>query len=162
MVQIVSSIREPNFQYYDNLAYLRNGRSNDEIQFQGFVINHAPSAFVFDSGRAYDFVRSARATVRNSMAEFLWKLLPELPRGKRNEALDCLFDYYHYRESLDVGAKKAESMKMLIFDNEYRGYVAHVQFSSVSRRIDTSKYSVNATLTCQRFSYFELQETDFD
>ena len=162
MVKIVSSVRKPTFQYYDNLAYLRNGLSNDEIKFQGYVVNHAPPAFVFNSGRAYDFVRSARAKVRKNMAEFLCRLLPRLPKEECNDALDCLFQYYHYKDSLTVGAEKRESMTMLIFDNEKREYVAHVHYSSVSRRIEQSRYTVNATLTCQRFSYFELQETDFD
>ena len=162
MVKIVSSVREPTFQYYDNLAYLRNGLSNDEIQFQGYVVNHAPPAFVFNSGRVFDFVRSARAKVRKNMAEFLCRLLSRLPKEECNDALDCLFQYYHYRDSLTVGTEKRESMTMLIFDNETRGYVAHVQFSCVSRQIDQTTFTVNATLTCQRFSYFELQETDFD
>ena len=164
MVQIVSSIREPTFQYYDNLAYLRNGRSNDEIQFQGYVVPHTPPTFEYNNKRCvYDFVRSAGAEMRNEMADFLSGLLQELSKERCKGALGGLFAYHHYKKALKrVGARKDESMKMLIFDNENRRYVAHVQFSSVSRRIDQSRYTVDVTLACQRFSYFELQETDFN
>ena len=83
MFQIISSVREATFQFYDNLFYLRNGVLNDQIQFEGNVHNHAPDAFVFnDRSRIYDFTRSAHATVRNDMTNYLCEVLQELPRGK--------------------------------------------------------------------------------
>lgn len=167
MVVIVSSVREPTIQYYDNLFYLRKGLSNGEIQFQGYVHNYAPDAFVFDNKRRiYDFTRSAHATVRNDMTNSLCGLLQELPRDECVEAFDYLFDYRHYKEYLtQVGDRKEESMNLLIFrqpDRVNRGYVAHVQFSSIARRETHIQYTVNATLTCQRYSYFELQEANLE
>ena len=56
-------------------------------------------------------------------------------------------------------------MNMLIFKEPLgveRGYVALVKFNSVTRRNRDRQYTVNATLTCQRFSYFELQESTLD
>lgn len=167
MVEIVSSVREPTIQYYDNLFYLRNGLSNGEIDFEGNVHNYSPDAFVFDNKRRiYDFTRSAHATVRNNMTNYLCGLLTELPRHQCVEAFDYLFDYRHYKEYLtQVGDRKEESMNLLIFrerDLFNLGYVALVQFSSVARRETHIMYTVNATLTCQRYSYFELQETNLE
>ena len=167
MVVIVSSVREPTIQYYDNLFYLRKGLLSGEIQFEGYVNNYAPYAFVFDNKRRiYDFTRSAHATVRNDMTNYLCGLLTELPRHQCVEAFNYLFDYRYYKEYLTlVGDQKAESMNLLIFrqpDQVNRGYVAHVQFSSVGRRETQIQYTVNATLTCQRYSYFELQEANLE
>lgn len=167
MVEIVSSVREPTIQFYDNLFYLRNGLSNGEIQFKGYVHNYSPDAFVFNNKRRiYDFTRSAHATVRNDMTNYLCGLLQELPEEQCCEAFDYLFDYRHYKEYLtQVGDQKAESMKLLIFrhpDEVKKGYVAHVHFSSVARRETQTQFTVNATLTCQRYSYFELQEANLE
>ena len=63
MLEIVTSVREPIIQYYDNLFNLRNGLSNGEIHFEGNVHNYSPDAFVFDNkSRIYDFTCSAKAT----------------------------------------------------------------------------------------------------
>lgn len=167
MFQIVSSVREPTFQFYDNLYYLKNGLSNGEIKFNGYVHNYSPAAFVFNNkSRTYDFTRSAQATVRNNMTNFLCGVLQGLPREQCEEAFDYLFDYRHYKEYLtQVGDQKAESMNLLIFrqpDEVNEGYVAHVHFSSVAREETQTRYTVNATLTCQRYSYFELQEANLE
>ena len=167
MVEIVSLVREPTFQFYDNLLRLRNGLSNGEIQFEGNVYNYAPNAFVFDNkSRIYDFTRTAKATVGKNMTKFLTDVLQELPERKCREAFDYLFEYHHYKECLaHVENQKAESMNLLIFqqpDEVNEGYVAFVLFSSVARREAQTEYTVNATLTCQRYSYFELQETNLE
>ena len=167
MLEIVTSVREPIIQYYDNLFNLRNGLSNGEIHFEGNVHNYSPDAFVFDNKRRiFDFTRSAHDTVRNDMTNSLCGVLQELPREQCVEAFDYLFDYHHYKECLaQVGNQKAESMNLLIFrqpDEVNDGYVAHVQFSSVARQETQIQYTVNATLTCQRYSYFELQETNLE
>ena len=100
------------------------------------------------------------------MTAFLCGVLQELPQEQCCEAFDYLFDYHHYKECLaQVGNQKAESMNLLIFrqpDEVNDGYVAHVQFSSVARQETQIQYTVNATLTCQRYSYFELQETNLE
>ena len=61
----------------------------------------------------------------------------------------------------EVGNQRAESMNMLIFKKPH-GYVALVKLNIVTRRNGDHQYTVNATLTCQRFSYFELQESTLD
>lgn len=167
MVEIVSTVREPTIRYYDNLFYLRKGLSNGEIQFEGNVHNYSPDAFVFDNKRRiFDITRSAHATVRNDMTNYLCGLLTELPRHQCVEAFDYLFDYRHYKEYLTlVGDRKEKSMNLLIFrqpDQVNRGYVAHVHFSSVGRRETPIHYTINATLTCQRYSYFPLRETKLE
>ena len=92
MFQIVSSVREPTFQFYENLYYLKNGVSNDEIHFQEHVRSYTPNAFVYyDKWRIYDFTRSAHADVRNDMASVLCGWLPTLPNAKSREAFDYLF-----------------------------------------------------------------------
>lgn len=167
MVEIVSSVREPTIRYHDNVSYLREGLSNGEIQFEGNVHNYSPDAFVFDNKkRIFDFTRSAHATVRNDMTDSLCDVLQELPQEQCAEAFDYLFDYRHYKAYLTrVGDRKEESMYLLIFrqpDEVDDGYVAHVEFSSVARRETQIQYTVNATLTCQRYSYFELQEANLE
>ena len=168
MFQIVSSVREPTFQFYDNLYYLKNGLSNEDIHFQGNVLSHTPNTFVYDNKRCvYDFTRTAKAEVRNHMAGVLCRWLWRLPNARSREAFDCLFDLHHYKDYLEeVGNQRAESMNMLIFKEPRnileRGYVALVKFKSVTRRNRYRQYTVNATLTCQRFSYFELQENTLE
>lgn len=162
MFQIVSSVREPTFQFYDNLYYLKNGLSDEDIHFQGHVLSYTPDTFVYDDKwRTYDFTRSANADVRDDMASVLREWLSGLPKAQSREAFDYLFDYHNYKEYLKkVGNQRAESMSMLIF--KWPWYVALVKFNSVTRRNCFHQYTVDATLTCQRFSYFELQETTLD
>lgn len=162
MFQIVSSVREPTFQFYDNLYYLKNGLSDEDIYFQGHVLSYTPDTFVYDDKwRTYDFTRSANADVRDDMASVLREWLWGLPKAQSREAFDYLFDYHNYKEYLkEVGNQRAESMSMLIF--KWPWYVALVKFNSVTRRNWFHQYTVDATLTCQCFSYFELQETTLD
>ena len=163
MFQIVSSVREPTFQFYDNLNYLMNGLSNGQIHFQWNVLSYTPITFVYNNKRRlYDFTRSANADVRNHMAFVLCGWLPKLPIAQSREAFDYLFNYHHYKEYLKVvDNQRAESISMLIFKKPY-GYVALVKFNIVTRRNGLHQYTVNATLTCQLFSYFELQERTLD
>ena len=167
MFQIVSSVRESTFQFHHNLYYLKNGLSNNEIHFQGILHNYEPAAFVYDhKTRIFDFTRSAQADVRDDMARRLRDWLPGLPREQSREFLDYLFDYHHYKEYLkEVGNQRAESMHLLIFrepDHVNQGYVALVKFNCTSKRHSDILYTLNAALTCELFSYFELQEGNLD
>ena len=163
MFQIVSSVQGLPFQFYDNLNYLMNGLSNGQIHFQGNVLSYTPNTFVYDNKRRlYDFTRSAKADVRNRMASILCSWLPMLPNAQSREAFAYLFNYLHYKEYLKgLGNQRAESMYMLIF-NKPHGYVALVQFNIVTRRNGLHLYAVNATLTGQLFSYFDLLESTLD
>ena len=64
-----------------------------------------------------------------------------------------------------ANSQRAESMKMLNFNDangdKAKQYVAHVTFSCNTHRAN-QQYFVYATLTCQRYTYFPLQEEDFD
>ena len=57
-------------------------------------------------------------------------------------------------------------MNMLIL-NEANGdrdqqYVAHVRLTCNTRRAAEQQYTVDDSLTCQHFTYFPLQEEDFE
>ena len=163
-ITILTSIQD-DFGYYNNLAFLQRGLQEGGIQFQGGVNNHVPNAFVFDKkGRLYDFTRSAQSDVREDMTTCLSRVLPGLTPadlGQIRGAFDCLFNYYLYKGFLDqVGQQRAESMKMLIF-NAAQQYVAHVYFNVTSRKTGPVQFTVTAALTCQRYRYFQLQDTDF-
>lgn len=143
------------------------------MAFDGLVNNHAPGAFVFDKARTYDFTRSAKSTIRDNMTTYLNQpnVLPGLKVGDCEtiqEPFDCLFNYHRYKTSLErANPQQAESMKMLIFNDangdKAKQYVAHVTFSCSSHRaVQQQQFTVNATLTCQRFKYFPLQEDDFE
>lgn len=167
VITVLTSIQD-DFGYYENLAYLRKGLKRDRIQFQGLVNSYEPSAIVFsDKARVYDFTRSASTTIREIMTDYLYDIdvLPLLTRRDRDQiqkAFGPLFEYYTFKEDLgEVGQKRAESMKMLIF-NEDAEYTAHVYFNSLSRRVRRKTYTVYATLTCQRFTYFPIRKTDFE
>lgn len=101
------------------------------------------------------------------MTTYLAGVLPGLAVGdpqKIREAFDCLFNYYAYKGYLDqVGQQRAESMKMLIFNaNAAPQYVAHVYFNITSRRTGPQQFTVTGiALTCQRFTHFPIQQTDF-
>ena len=167
MITIVSSVEHPSFSYYNNLAFLRNGIQSDDIHFQGCVDNYSPPAFVFNKGSIYDFARTAKAELREDMTSWLCDTLPQeiqmQDRGRIREAFDCLFDYHKYKGYLTmVGQQRAESMEMLVFDQANLEYVAHVQFSSTATRTAPNQFTVDATLTCQRFTYFPPQEADLE
>ena len=164
MVIIVSSRKDPTFSYYNNLAFLRNGLQNEAIHFQGNVNNHPPPEFVYNAGRIYDFTRAAKAQVRENMTNYLCGVLPGLQQQDHQiirEAFDCLFDYHTYKGYLQiVGQEQRESLNIFVFDNQQ--YVAHVQFSSTTARRAANQFVVSATLTCLRFTYFELQQAHLE
>ena len=167
MVIIISSVQGPDtFQYYDNLAFLRNRVDDGQTHLTGFNV-HEPPPYVYNGGRVYDITRKARAEVREDMVDWLGGTLPGLQLQdcrKIREALDCIFYYYAYKGYLDhVGDERHESMQMFVFhDRDQPEYVAHVQFSSITKRNAEHGFTVNATLTCQRFTPFPLQETALD
>ena len=75
------------------------------------------------------------------------------------------YNLQRYKESLaQVHQQQAESMHMLIFNdaNGAQQYVAHVSFTCTSRRVAQQLFTVDASLTCHRLTYFPLQEEDFD
>ena len=58
-------------------------------------------------------------------------------------------------------------MSSLIFNDgngmeDQPRYVAHVSFESISRRTADKRFIVEVTLSCQRLTYFEAQNEDFD
>ena len=97
-------------------------------------------------------------------------VLPGLKEAEGHETIiepfDSLFNYQGYNTRLEqANSQRAESMKMLIFNDangdKAKQYVAHVTFSCNTHRAN-QQYFVYATLTCQRYTYFPLQEEDFD
>ena len=163
-ITILSSIQD-DFGYYNNMAFLRRGLQEDRIKFVGFVDNYTPEAIVFNNkGRLYDFTRSAQCYIREDMTAYLSGVLPGLTTADLAQirgAFDCLFNYYTYKGFLDeVGQQRAESMKMLIF-NEDQKYVAHVYFNVTSRKTASQQFTVTAALSCQRYTYFKVQDTNF-
>lgn len=98
------------------------------------------------------------------MAKWLGGTLQLQDCRKIREAFDCLFEYYTYKGYLDYeGDERHESMQMFVFDDRDKPkYVAHVTFSSITKRNPGHQFTVNATLTCQRFTPFQLQETALD
>lgn len=164
-ITILTSIQD-DFRYYNNLGYLRREREEGHIQFQGGVHSHEP-AINFPTARVYDFTRSATARIREDMTDFLngADVLPGLANEdlrRIREAFGPLFNYYAYKDYLNqVGQQRPESMKMLIF-NEAHGYVAHVCFNCTSHKIGEGQFRVEVALTCQRFTFFQLQEMEFE
>lgn len=168
VIQILTST-QGDLAYYENRGFLRGALEAGHVKFQGEVHNHAPNAIVFDDKhRIYDFTRSAKSTIREDMTAYLRRVLPGIQQQdlpEIQEAFDCLFNYHAYKRYLEqVDQQRDESMYMLIFNDadgdEAQQYVAHVSFSSISRRTAPEQFTVNATLTCQRFTYFQLQEID--
>ena len=165
VIQVVASTFD-DYPYYWNLSYLRRALQNDEVAFIGVVNNYAPEEFVINKGRVYDFTRTAKAAIRDKMTTHLLQpnVLPELEVGDHEtikEPFDCLFNYLGYKTRLEqANSKRAESMRMLIFNdangNQAKQYVAHVTLSCNSHR-ENQQYTVYATLTCQRYTYFPLQ-----
>ena len=177
VIQVLTPIFD-DFRYYSNLSYIRRALEEDEVAFIGVVNNYAPEAFVFNKARIYDFTRLAKFTIRDNMTTYRIlqylnqpNVLPGLNLEDYEtikEPFDCLFNYQEYKTSLEqANPQRAESMKMLIFNgadgNQDQQYVAHVTFSCNSHRaVGQRQFTVNTTLTCQRFIYFPLQGEDFD
>ena len=172
VVQVVYSVID-NFGYYYNLGYLRSALERNGVAFIEVNV-HAPPALEFDNkARIYDFTRSAKKQIRDNMSAYLNQpnVLPGL-QAEDQEMIKEPFEYLfynlqRYKESLaQVHQQQAESMHMLIFNdangNQEEQYVAHVSFTCNSRRAAQQLFTVDASLTCQRFTYFPLQEEDFD
>ena len=165
MVIIVSSRKDPSFRYHNNLALLRNGVENGTTHFQGLINSHE-STFNYTAGRIYDFTRTAKAEMREKMTtnicDVLTGRLQQQDHQSIREAFDCLFDYHTYKGYLKmITQQRRESLNMLVFDHN-QDYVAHVQFKSITVRNAKDHYTVDVTLTCQRFTYFEFQEADLE
>ena len=172
VIQVVASIFD-DFGYYWNLSYLRRALENNQVAFVGVVNTHTPGAVVFNTARIFDFTRSAKSTIRDNMTTYLNhpNVLPGLEVGDYEtikEPFDCLFNYQGYKRKLEQdNPQRAESMKMLIFNDangdKAKQYVAHVTFSCNSHKaVGKRQFTVNAALSCQRFTYFPLQREDFD
>ena len=172
VIQVLASITD-DVGYYYNLGYLQRALQNNQVHFNGGVNNHAP-VFVFNNtARIYDFTRSAKSRIRDDMAAYLLQpnVLPGLQAQDQQaiqEPFDRLFNHLDYKRSLSqVNQQQVESMKMLIFNDangfQAEQYVAHVTFTCNSHReVQQQLFTVNASLTCQRFTYFPLQGDDFE
>ena len=172
-IQVVASIFD-DVGYYYNLGYLRRALQDDEVAFIGVVNNHTPDAFVFDNkARIYDFTRSAKSIIRENMTSFLNQpnVLPGLQAEDQDmikEPFEFLFNNLTgYTRSLrQVFQQHVESMNMMIFNDangdQDQQYIAHVSLACNTRRAAEQQFTVDASLTCQRFTYFPLQEEDFD
>jgi len=163
-IDIVTS-RQDSFRYPVNLAFLRRALNEKNVVFQGQLNNWTDPVITFaNTARVYDFTRKAGSTVRESMTNNLCAVLPGLQRdrGKIRAAFDCLFNYYEYKGFLDhVYQQRGQSIEMLIF-NQAGQYVAHVNFNSTSVRSGLRQFDVHVAMTCQRYTYFPLQATNFD
>ena len=154
--------------YYDNRDFLKKGLEIGKIDFQDDVKSHERTFDYRKKNRICDFTRSAKTDVRENMTTHLCDMLPpglqqrDREIQKIREAFACLFEYQRYKNCVkEKGQQKSESLRMLIF-NHKQEYVAHVQFSSTTVRDGADRYTVNATLTCQRFTYFPLQNPGVD
>ena len=119
MVQVVSSVVD-NFGYYYNLGYLRSALERNGVQLIKVDV-HAPPAFQFDKANVYNFIRSAKPTIRETMTTYLEMpdVLPGLQTEDREiiqEPFECLFNNrLGYKKSLNEGhQRRVESMHMLI------------------------------------------------
>ena len=167
MVIIISS-REDDSGYREYRDYLKNGIKKGFIYIQESV-KYTPKGFVFNSKRIYDFTRSAKATVRDKMVDYLDDddVLPGLQKEDRKnqlqEAFDCLFNYSSYKEYLsEVRQQRDESVKMFVFDDQDKEYIAHIKFSSTTTRDAFDQFTVYAKLKRKRYIRFPLQKTDYD
>ena len=150
------------------MAYLQSALKIGFVRFlnqdRGKVHSHMPPPFVFNTIRVYDFVRSARARIRNNMSTYLNAVLPGLQLGncpKIWALFERLFNYYEYKEYFNQSnQQKPQTTEMLIFNHVER-YVAYVWFSSTSFRTWPQQYTVTVTLTCKRYTYFASQATNY-
>ena len=155
---------KPSNGYHYNLAYLLKGVQAGRFRFQGDIHSYASEKYVFNNSSVSNFTRSANPKIRGNITTYLRDVLPGITikdLEQIEEAFGFLFMHCDYEWYLDQdGKQRSELMKMLIF-NEAQNYVAHVDFKSFSRRSEAEKFTVDFALTCQRFTYFPLQETDF-
>ena len=156
-------VKDNDFSYYQNLIFLQENLRNDQIHFQGNAEVFNPDAYNFRNGRVWDFVRAARARIGKEMVANLNGALPGLTAHDRQhirEFFNCAFNYYAYKGHLNVeGNQHGESLKMFVF-HPAQQYVAHVNFSSHSRRGPDNLFVVNISVTCQLYNFFEPQNDD--
>ena len=163
-ITILSSTQN-NLDYYNNRAYLESALLAGHVQFLEEPYIRTPEINFSDKARLYDFTRSARATVREQMVNYLSIALPALTVGDVQlirGALNCFFNYQEYKECFNQGSpQRFESMEMLVF-NAVQQYVALVKIACNSCLTGPAEYTVFATLTCQRFTYFPVQPTNVE
>lgn len=174
-IQIVNS-RDDDFRYIFNLGHLRAAQAKGDVRLEKTSTDMFPNAFEFPTKkRVYDFVRTARTQIREATVAKLANpdVLPGLKEEDMEEVREVyeqLFNYQKHKSSLiNDGDKREESVHMLIFksnrDSEIQNdqpYVAHVSFASVSKKTRPDRFEVSVSLSCLRFSYFPMQEDDFD
>ena len=177
VIKILTSV-EDNFGYLYNIGYLGRAVDSNEVSNEAQPYNHK-KVFPYDNkARIYDFTRTAQKDIRTDVVNVLSD--PDVLPGLENEDKDeieeifgCLFSYQKYKNSLQkIGDKRQESMHMLIFNGGKGGngnpeqdkprYVAHVSFVSESQKTSDQQFQVDITLSCQRLTYFDAQDEDFD
>ena len=138
-----------------------------------------PEEFEFNKRNVYDFTRTAQRDIRLALVTVLSdpQVLPGLQSAGKDvirEIFDCLFSYQKYKNALQqVGNSKEVSMNMLIFnggngnpeqdwEQDIQTYVARVSFLSTSRKTSDLQFKVDVKLSCQRLTYFDAKDEDFD
>ena len=165
-ITILSSIQN-NLDYYNNRAYLECALQKGVVQFLDPPYICTFEKVFINKTRLYDFTRSAKATIRDEMVTHLIYALPgvsiagdiQMIRAALNS---CFFNYQEYKEYFYQGSPQLfESMEMLVF-NAVQQYVALVRVACTSCLTGPAEYTVFATLTCQRFTYFPVQPTNVE
>lgn len=92
-IQVLASIFD-NFGYYYNEGYLRNALKQNDVRREGGV-NHEPPEFVFNTNRVYDFIRSAKSTIKDSITTFLSRddVLPGLQAEEDRQMIREPFEF---------------------------------------------------------------------
>ena len=160
--------------YYENLAVVRTRMHENEDEFRVGHPDVHYEQFSFNSNQVHNFTRSAKARISKKMSTRLRDVLVpvgivreeirEEIRRQLQSAFDFLYNYYTYKGRLsEVGQTKDESLYMFIFINRKEMMlVAHVTFYSFSKLAAAGNFTVDVTVVCDRFQYFEMRETDFE
>ena len=178
VIQILTSV-EDNSAYHYNMGYLRKAMERGDVRSEAEPYNYDPDEFEFNKRNVYDFTRTAQRDIRLALVTFLSEpqVLPGLQSADKDvirEIFDCLFSYQKYKFALQqVSNSKQVSMNMLIFnggngnpeqdrEQDIQRYVACVSFLSTSRKTSDLQFKVDVKLSCQRLTYFDAKDEDFD
>lgn len=170
--QRVISSRDGDGAYFLNLAIIKKGVRDGNIEFIHEGKLEKCKIYHQVHGRDYDFARSARSKIGDDVTKYLTNYLPGIDEETQQEirsSFENLFNYYKFKKWFDrkgVGFK--EDLKLLIEKTALFGtdYVGHIEFEcetikdpDVFWKVTSSgpTYTVYARIICHGLTWFRFQ-----
>lgn len=159
-VRVISS-SQGDGAYFLNAAILQRGQDKGIIKFRDFRKDNG-ILYHKRHGRVYDFVRSARAEIRETVANYLTNILPGIDEDAKEDlrrAFETLFNHYDYKKNPVFEERLGLLISAENFLFPIKSYVAHVHFYCQTIKGPYDEYTVYARMICHMYTWFPFRET---